>query len=88
MIEKIKETLKQLEAAENECSKIDVESEKYPDDLEIEKRWNTAYKKEWELYEKASNLLAEFAEIDVKIARAMIRKGGCRENIVSILNIV
>lgn len=71
----IKELLKQLEDAERKANELDELMEENPDNEEIEKAFDEAYKKEWEVFNKLIDEVVKFTEgkIDRKQAYNMIQ---------------
>ena len=71
----IKELLKKLEDAEKKANELDKLMEENPDNEEIEKAFDEAYKKEWEVFNKLIDEVVKFTEgkIDRKQAYNMIQ---------------
>ena len=71
----IKELLKQLEDAEIKANELDKLMEGNPDNEEIEKAFDEAYKKEWEVFNRLIDEVVKFTEgkIDRKQAYNMIQ---------------
>lgn len=58
----IKELLKQLEDAERKANELDKLMVENPDNEEIEKAFDEAYKKEWEVFNKLIDEVVKFTE--------------------------
>ena len=71
----LKELLKQLEELEKESNRLDNLMEENPDNEEIEKAFDEAYSKEWEVFNKLIDEVVKFTEgkIDRKQAYNMIQ---------------
>ena len=71
----LKELLKQLEDAERKANELDELMAENPDNEEIEKAFDEAYKKEWEVFNKLIDEVVKFTEgkIDRKQAYNMIQ---------------
>ena len=71
----IKELLKQLEDAERKANELDKLMVENPDNEEIEKAFDEAYTKEWEVFNKLIDEVVKFTEgkIDRKQAYNMIQ---------------
>ena len=71
----IKELLKKLEDAEKKANELDKLMEENPDNEEIEKAFDEADKKEWEVFNKLIDEVVKFTEgkIDRKQAYNMIQ---------------
>ena len=71
----IKELLKQLEDAERKANELDKLMVANPDNEEIEKAFDEAYKEEWEVFNRLIDEVVKFTEgrIDRKQAYNMIQ---------------
>ena len=71
----IKELLKQLEDAEIKANELDKLMEENPDNEEIEKAFDEAYTKEWEVFNRLIDEVVKFTEgkIDRKQVYNMIQ---------------
>ena len=71
----LKELLKQLEDAERKANELDELMAENPDNEEIEKEFDEAYPKEWEVFNKLIDEVVKFTEgkIDRKQAYNMIQ---------------
>ena len=71
----LKELLKQLEELEKESNRLDNLMEENPGNEEIEKAFDEAYKKEWEVFNKLIDEVVKFTKgkIDRKQAYNMIQ---------------
>ena len=71
----IKELLKKLEDAEKKANELDKLMEENSDNEEIEKAFDEAYTKEWEVFNKLIDEVVKFTEgkIDRKQAYNMIQ---------------
>ena len=71
----LKELLKQLEDAERKANELDELMAENPDNEEIEKEFDEAYTKEWEVFNKLIDEVVKFTEgkIDRKQAYNMIQ---------------
>lgn len=83
-IKMLKEALKGLEAKEAAANIAESAYNLEPENLEAEKAFDEAYKLEFAAFIVAANILAAWAEIDAKTARAMI--SGKRAELWEILN--
>ena len=71
----LKELLKQLEDAERKANELDELMAENPDNEELEKAFDEAYTKEWEVFNKLIDEVVKFTEgkIDRKQAYNMIQ---------------
>lgn len=68
------ELLKKFEEAEAESNRLDVLFEADPENEELEKAWDIAYKKEYEALEECVKMIVKISrgQIDGKAAHAMV----------------
>lgn len=69
----IKENLVKLQKAEELADQTEKKYEEEQENLEAENAFDKAYKEEFDLYMLVSRQLSEFAGIDEKTARAIVK---------------
>lgn len=70
----LKKLWKEYTTAKNESDKLDLEWAKDPENEELEKAWDKAYKEQYTAFENLVNGLNKFSNIDTKTLREMIIK--------------
>ena len=71
----LKDLLKKLEIAEDTANRADTAYENDPENAELEKAFDEAYKAEWIAFENVVSAICEITDgkIDIKTARTMIK---------------
>lgn len=83
MKNEIKSNLLKLEQLEEIANHAEADYEREPENAEYEATFDRAYDNQFSMFMTVSNQIAEFAGIDAKTARAIVR--GKREELKKIL---